>query len=88
MVLYVVLKSPLWGRPVSFSLTLSSSAPQPSPSCGYFIAWGMGQTGRSTCFSSASRSGAADEEILWARAPVGNMGGAGGVMLFLRAKLW
>ena len=77
MQLCVMLKFPLWGRPLFFSFTLSSSAPQPSPSCGYFIAKGMGQSGESTCFSSASRSGAADEEVLWARAPVGNMGGEG-----------
>ena len=39
-------------------------------------------------FSRGKLTRAADVEILWARAPAGNMGGVGGVMLFLRAKLW
>ena len=48
------LKSPLWGRPLFFFLTLSSSVPQFLVELWSLLRLDMGQTGFNACFTSAA----------------------------------
>ena len=81
---------PLGSPCLFFSFTLSSSSPQSFAELWLLHRHGHGSNRgiRLFYFRRGKWTRAADVEILWARAPAGNMGGVGGVMLFLRAKLW